>query len=203
MTIPQAVVFDLGKVLLDFDYGIAVRNLSPFIPGGPAAARRALQETDLLAQYERGQISTSVFFGEVRKITRLSCDFATFEEHFCDIFTEIPAMIALHAAVRALGLPTYILSNTNDLQAQFIRRRFPFFSQFDGYVLSFEHGCMKPAPKLYDVVERLAQRRGAELIYMDDRPENVETARERGWQAIVHASPEVTQRTLRQAGLAV
>ena len=53
-------------------------------------------------------------------------------------------MIQLHAALRQQGIPTYIFSNTNELAVSHIRRTFPFFANFDGYILSYEHGAMKP-----------------------------------------------------------
>ena len=60
----------------------------------------------------------------------------------------------LHVAVRRKQIPLYIFSNTNELAITHIRRQFPFFGEFDGYILSYEHGAMKPDAKLYEVVER-------------------------------------------------
>src|SRR6185436_20117430 len=89
-----------------------------------------------------------------------------FGGYFADIFAPIPAMIELHAALRRQGLPTWIFSNTNPLAVDHIRRRFPFFREFDGYILSYEHGSMKPDAKLYEVVEHETKHRGAELLYI-------------------------------------
>jgi 2-haloacid dehalogenase len=70
-----------------------------------------------------------------------------------------------------------------------IRRRFPFYSEFVGYVLSHEICVMKPKPESYAAVERKTGHRGVELLYLDDRPENIEGAQLRGWQTILHADP--------------
>ena len=72
-------------------------------------------------------------------------------------------MVEIHARLRRRGIPTYIFSNTNELAVGHIRSSYPFFSEFDGYILSYEHGAMKPAAKLYEVVERQTGRRGAEI----------------------------------------
>ena len=48
---------------------------------------------------------------------------------------------------------------------------------------------MKPNPRIYEVVEEQSGRRGGELLYIDDRPENVEHGKQRGWQVIQHVSP--------------
>jgi HAD superfamily hydrolase (TIGR01509 family) len=98
-------------------------------------------------------------------------------------------------------VPLYIFSNTNDLAIGHIRRNFPFFAEFDDFVLSYEHGAMKPDAKLYEVVERLAGRRGGQLLYLDDRIENVEAGRARGWQVIHHRQPAESIAVIEKLGL--
>ena len=95
-------------------------------------------------------------------------------------------MVQLQAALRQRGLPAYVFSNTNELAVGHIRRSFPFYANFDGYILSYEHGAMKPDARLYEVVERQSGRRGAEILYLDDRPENIAAGAARGWQVILH-----------------
>src|SRR5262249_41583197 len=101
---------------------------------------------------------------------------------------------------RRQGFPAYIFSNTNDLAIGHIRGRFPFYRDFDGYVLSYEHGAMKPDAKLYEVVERETKRRGEEIVYIDDRPENVAAGAARGWRTILHETPGATRTALRSLG---
>jgi len=120
---------------------------------------------------------------------------------FADIFTPMQPMIELHAAIRQKGFPTWIFSNTNELAVQSIRKHFPFFAHFNGYILSYEHGAMKPDAKLYEVVERETGRSAGEILYLDDRPENIEAGKARGWQAVLHESPEKTKGALEKLGL--
>ena len=101
-------------------------------------------------------------------------------------------MIALHRELRRKGYPTFIFSNTNQLAVDHIRRTYPFFADFDGYVFSFEHRCMKPAAGLYAIVEKISGRSGPEILYLDDRLENIQAAAVRGWQTILHETPEKT-----------
>jgi HAD superfamily hydrolase (TIGR01509 family) len=60
---------------------------------------------------------------------------------------------------------------------------------------------MKPSEKLYQIVERMSGRRGAEILYIDDRPENVAAGAARGWQAVLHESAEGTREALQNLGL--
>ena len=110
-------------------------------------------------------------------------------------------MIGLHAKLRGRGVPTYIFSNTNDLAVEHIRRNFPFFKNFDGYIYSYEIGAMKPDAKIYRALEKLSGRRGAEIVYLDDRPENIAGGTARGWRAILHETPEKSRAAVEKLGL--
>jgi len=198
---PEAVIFDLGKVLVDFDYSIAARRIAGRGAAAPDAVQKFLDHSPLLYRYETGLISRQEFFEEVRRFSGFKGGIAEFAEFFADIFTEIPPMIALHGRLRDARVPVYIFSNTNDLAIGHIRRNFPFFAQFDDFVLSYEHGAMKPDAKLYEVVERITGRRDGQLLYLDDRIENVEAGRARGWQVIHHCEPAESIAVIEKLGL--
>jgi glucose-1-phosphatase len=197
----KSVVFDLGKVLLDFDYGIAGRKLAARATMAAADLGGFLVHVPLIIRYETGLLTSEEFYREVKAGTGYLGDMEEFSALFADIFTPIEPMLRLHADLRARGFPTYIFSNTNELAVRFIRRNFAFFQNFEGYVLSYEHQSMKPDRKLYEVVETQTQCRGAEILYVDDRPENIEAGAARGWQVILQEAPEKTRQQIEQLGL--
>jgi HAD superfamily hydrolase (TIGR01509 family) len=193
---PKIVVFDLGKVLVDFDYSIAARKVAACSARAVKHLRSFLESSPLLVQYETGRLTRREFFAEICRATGFRGTMEEFGEFFADIFTAIPPMIELHAGLRRRGIPTYIFSNTNDLAVEHIRRNFPFFSNFDGYIFSYEVKAMKPDAKIYEALEKLTGQRGAEILYLDDRPENVAGGAARGWRAILHETPEITRAAL-------
>jgi len=197
----KAVAFDLGKVLVEFDYGIAGRKIAARAKMAAAELGQFLVHVPLIIQYETGQLSSEQFFQEVRAASGFLGDMEEFASLFADIFTPIEPMVQLQSALRRHGLPTYIFSNTNELAIRFIRRNFPFFRNFDGYILSYEHGAMKPDAKLYEVVEERSRCRGAEILYLDDRPENIEAGAARGWQVILQESPEKSREAVQKMGI--
>jgi HAD superfamily hydrolase (TIGR01509 family) len=201
MNIPHAVVFDLGKVLLDFDYRIALRRILSHCKITLSELDVLINQSTLLLRYEAGLLTTQQFLAEVKEAAGFTADLAEFSELFGNIFSPIEPMIELHAELRVRGVPTYIFSNTNELAIRDIRGRFPFFQDFDGYVLSYEHGALKPDARIYEVVERVSGRRGAEILYLDDRPENVEGGATRGWRAILHEAPDKSRAAVRETGL--
>ena len=201
MIVPRAVVFDLGKVLVDFDYSIAARRITA---RGKMTIREIAQfinQSPLFVHYESGRVTTEQFYQEIRRVTGFLGNLAEFSECFADIFVAIEPMVQLQAALRQKGLAAYVFSNTNQLAAEHIRRNFPFYANFDGYILSYQHGAMKPDGRLYEVVERASGRHGAELLYLDDRPENVAAGAARGWQVVLHESPEKSRAAVEKLGL--
>lgn len=192
LPIPKAVVFDLGKVLLDFDYRIAARTLAPKSRFDAEEFKRVVDQSPLLHRYESAEIGTAEFFAEVGRLTGYHGTLPEFRAAFGDIFSEIPAMIALQRELRERGVPTFIFSNTNEIAVGHIRERFPFFAHFTGYVYSHEVGCMKPAPRIYQAIEAITGLTGADLLYLDDRAENIEAGAGRGWQTILHHDPAAT-----------
>jgi HAD superfamily hydrolase (TIGR01509 family) len=202
MKTPEAVVFDLGKVLVDFDYSIAAKKLAARCSNGhcdlPAIINSA---SPLLFRYETGAMTTEQFFTEVRRLSQFSGELDEFSKIFADIFSPIEPMIAAHEVLRQRGIPTYIFSNTNPLAVNHIREKFPFFRNFTKYVLSYEHGSMKPDQKIYEVVEQITGKSGSEIVYIDDRPENIETGSTRGWHSILHDNPAITLQKMTALGL--
>ena len=170
----KVVVFDLGKVLVDFDYSIAARKVAARSTKPLLESISFLSVSPLLVQYECGLLTRQEFFEQIRDAIGFQGSLAEFGGHFADIFTEIPAMIALHAELRRRGVPTYIFSNTNDLAIEHVEQNFPFFKNFDGYIYSCNVGVMKPDAKIYAAMEKLCGRSGADIIYLDDRLENVQ-----------------------------
>lgn len=197
----KAVAFDLGKVLVDFDYAIAGRKLAARAKMAPADLGQFLVHVPLIVRYETGLITSEQFYQEVRAAIGFLGDMEEFASLFADIFTPIEPMVELQSDLQRHGLPTYIFSNTNELAIRFIHRNFPFFRNFHGYILSYEHGSMKPEPKLYEVVETRSGCRGAEILYLDDRPENIAAGAARGWQVILQETPKKTREAVQKLGI--
>jgi FMN phosphatase YigB (HAD superfamily) len=196
MNSSKVIVFDLGKVLVDFDYSIAARKVAARSTKSLQDLASFLSASPLLVQYESGVVNRREFFEQIRDAVGFQGGMEEFGGYFANIFTEIPPMIALHAELRGRGFKTYIFSNTNDLAIEHVGRNFPFFKNFDGYIYSCEVGVMKPGAKIYEAMEKLCGRSGADIIYLDDRLENVQAGLARGWRAFVHETPEMTRDNL-------
>jgi len=191
-----AIIFDLGKVLVDFDYSVAARKVAARSTKQLPDLQHFLGSSSILVRYESGLLTRHQFFEEMRQATGFTGSLEEFSADFADIFVPIVPMIELHEELRARGFLTYIFSNTNDLAIEHVRHNFPFFQHFDGYIFSYEVGAMKPQPEIYAAMEQMSGKSGADLVYIDDRLENIEAGRARGWRAILHETPEKTRAAL-------
>jgi FMN phosphatase YigB (HAD superfamily) len=192
------VAFDLGKVLVDFDYSIAARKIAAQSKISLAEIKVLIAQSRFIIDYEMGRLTRREFYERVREAAGFGGTLGEFGDFFADIFTEIPPMIELQSGLHRRGIPTYIFSNTNDLAIEHVRRNFPFFRDFDGYIFSCEVGAMKPEAKIYEALEKLTGRRGADIVYLDDRPENVAGGAARGWRTILHETPEKSREAVEQ-----
>mgnify|MGYP001240875514 CR=1 FL=1 len=197
----KVAAFDIGKVLLDFDYGIFVRRMAPRTRMDVPALDAFLNQSPLLAQYESGQLTSPEFFAVVQKETGFDGTEPEFAAHFEDIFTPIDEVISLHATLAASGLPTYTLSNTNEMAVRHISRAYDFWPRFTGHILSNEVGTLKPNQKIYEIFEQTTGCHSAEIIYIDDLSENIAAAAARGWHAIEYRNGKDTAEAFEYFGV--
>src|SRR5687767_11613725 len=92
-TSPKVVVFDLGKVLVDFDYGRAIRAIASRGTVPVTEVQRLLAQTPLLIDYETGRVTTEQFCRNACRLTGYSGTAEEFHQVFGDIFSPLEEMI--------------------------------------------------------------------------------------------------------------
>ena len=184
MQTPEVVVFDLGKVLLDFDYDIAIRRFAERSDVGIDKVRELINSS-VQHDYESGKITTDEFFSYVRNGAGFQGGRSEFVDFFSDIFSPMEMMLNFFKRVKKAGLPICVFSNTNEIAIQYISKQYSFYDDFDFYVLSFQEKGMKPDEPIYRVVEKKTMKSGEAILYIDDRLENIETGNRLGWQTVL------------------
>src|SRR5271170_3063536 len=97
MVVPQTVVFDLGKVLLEFDYSRAARGLAANASMSADEIKRLINQSPLLFRYETGLMSKEEFYEAVSSAIGFKGNLAGFSGIFGNIFEPMPEMIELQA----------------------------------------------------------------------------------------------------------
>jgi HAD superfamily hydrolase (TIGR01549 family) len=177
----DAVIFDIGNVLLTFDYLIAARRLMEKNNLAEIPDRALIVERN--HAYECGQLSRAGFLEFVRGQFKDE----GLEEHFVEIWQDIfepnAPMVELVERL-APSKPLYLLSNVGCIHQEFIFRRYPFFSLFRDGVYSYRAGCLKPDRRIFEIAAKQFDVEPGRTLFIDDMPENVEGARSAGFEAI-------------------
>jgi len=186
----KTLIFDLGGVIVPLDFPRAFQEISSFTPHPAEEIQRRIAATDLYVRAESGRISPADFMREMSRQLDLSADEATFRRIWCSVFPprtliEDQWLEQLHHRYRIL-----MLSNTNVIHFEMIRESYPILRHFDGFVLSYEVGHIKPAPEIYREAIRRAGCRPEECFFTDDTAANVEGALREGLDAVLFVSCE-------------
>ena len=189
----SAVCFDLGKVLLHFDWQLMLDRVAEKSPLPPGEISRLLKEDRQVLAYEVGGITSARFFSHLKKLLRYKGAPKELRACFSDIFTPLPDHIAL-AALLAPHYPLAIISNTNEAHIVHAEATYSFFSLFPVRIYSHQVKAMKPDRAIYQAA--LAALGGIdplEILFIDDIEDNILGAVKLGWQTI-HLRPGVDLR---------
>jgi epoxide hydrolase-like predicted phosphatase len=185
------VYFDLGNILVSFDPDVACQNIATLFGVSAEKAKAAVYDSGLEERYEHGELSEAGLLAEVRRelggdaSSGEDVDLQAFLDALGDMFTPIASMQRTVKRVREAGYHTGVLSNTCFAHWDWVsRQNWPVMEgPFEAFVLSYEVGAMKPDAKIYEAAEKAAGVAANEILFVDDRQENVEAATKRGWHA--------------------
>ncbi len=174
----KAILFDLGNVLVDVDYNIAVKRIAHFCGRSPKEVSELLFSSDITRLFEEGKILPEEFFSEVRNMLNLSLSYA----RFVPIWNEIFFLSAKNRSVYSLAnnlrnnYKVAILSNINILHYTYLKQYFPVFSIFHNVFASCEMGLVKPDLQIYSKTLDTLGVAPEEAFYTDDREDLIKYA---------------------------
>lgn len=200
MSTAKAAVFDLGNVLLNWDpegyYDARI---------GEDRRRAFFAEVPIDAMNARSDLGEDLE-DLVQELASSHPDWDTEIRIWWTDWIKICAP-AIEGSVRILerlkhlGVPVFSLTNFGDRTFDMARAAYPFLNQFDQHFVSARLRVMKPDPGIYDALEQATGFSGSDLIFADDRADNIAAARARGWQAHHFQTPEGWESALVTAGL--
>ena len=196
----KAMLFDLGRVLVHFDFRIGYEALEKDCGITAAGIPARLAPTGLVDRFESGRIEPRPFFDEFRRILDLDLEYDRFCEIWSSIFShEILPHDMLEGLRRRYRM--VLLSNTNALHFGMIRKWYgPLLSHFDELILSYEVGALKPCPEIFDRAIQAAKCAPEECFYTDDIAAYVEAAKAKGIDAVLFESKKQLENDMRARG---
>jgi len=180
-TVIRAFLFDIGNVLVRFDFSRALCAVAAHSDRTEDAG--AVQRFDAVKlEYEDGRMPRADFLRQTFDLLGYRGTEAQFTAAWQGIFTENEPMTTL---VRQLHgkFPLFLLSNTNDMHVEGLFRDFPVFAHFTGATYSHEARASKPHPPIYEIACRSHGLDPAGTFFIDDLAPNIATARTLGFQA--------------------
>ncbi|ARC87303.1 HAD-IA family hydrolase [Rhodovulum sp. MB263] len=177
----DAVVFDIGRVLIDwqpeafYDHRI-----------GPDRRRALFAEVDLYGMNEgvdRGDDLGEAVAALAARHPAWEAEIRMWQDDWLEMASPaFPDAVAVLKAVKAGGLPVFALTNFGDATYDIARAAYPFFDLFDRAYVSARLRAMKPAPRIYEILETDSGVAPGRLIFTDDKAENIAAAAARGWK---------------------
>ena len=176
----NAYLFDIGNVILGFDFSIAVEKLRAF---GITHDEPIASISETKNRYEAGEFDDEEFV----ELAMGELGFNGSEDEFIKIWQEIfhenTPMVETIRELAKGDRPLYLLSNTNGLHMQHILRDYPIFKAFSGGIYSHEAKSMKPHAPMYEQAIERFRLVPEETLYIDDLPANIEAGEKLGFKS--------------------
>lgn len=201
----KAVVFDLGKVLVDFDHSIAAKKIALFCDKSPKEIFDFFFASELAILFEEGKIAPLEFFHRIKEAINLNLNYEEFVPVWNEIFFLTEDNRAVYNLAKNLGdsYKVALLSNINILHFNYLKNNFPIFDPFDNILLSFELKSIKPSPLIYKKALEILCLSAEEVFYADDRPELVQGSRLLGIRGFVFQRAEQLKKDLAVSGVRI
>jgi glucose-1-phosphatase len=198
----DALLFDLGRVVLDIDFSKAVVCWAGHAGCTTDDILGRFVRTEAYWNHETGKISDAAYFESLRSSLGIALSDAQFLEGWNAIFSgEMPGIGPLLARA-AKRLPLYVLSNTNNAHVEYFSvLHADTLSHFREVFLSSSIGFRKPDAEAYDHVVKAIGLPAGRIVFFDDLAENVESARACGLKAVHVTSSGDVEGALAALGL--
>ena len=198
----DALLFDLGRVVLDIDFSRAFACWGRHAGCEPSQLVGRLSRGELNHRHERGEISDTEYFAGQCAAMGIALSDAQFLEGWNAIFAgEMPG-IAPMLERAAKRLPLYAFSNTNNAHVEYFPAVYAgVLGHFREMFLSSSIGLRKPDAEAYDHVVRAIGVPAKRIVFFDDLAENIEGARKRGLTAVHVRSPDDVAEALAALGI--
>src|SRR5262249_17892674 len=193
VTTADALLFDLGRVVIDIDFARAFTCWAGHARCDPRLLHEQFRRDVSYRRHEVGEIDTRKYFAGLKAACAIDISYEQFLEGWNAIFiAETPGM-AEPPARAARRLPLYAFTNTNpDHELVWSQRYVEILANFKEIFVSSTIRLRKPDAEAFDHVVKAIGMPAPRIVFFDDVIENVEGARARGLHAVhVRSSADV------------
>jgi len=180
----SVIVFDLGNVLLPFDYSIAINKLNNIEPRlGNVFTNFYQNNYQFHRAFEKGETEEKEFINKILEALNYKISAEQFCEIYSSVFKENKEVTALLPSLKE-NYKLVLLSNTNSIHKKYGWENYSFLNYFDELILSYKVNSVKPEEEIYKCVENFTNEHPQKHLFIDDIFEYAEAAKNLGWDAI-------------------
>lgn len=198
----EAVVFDLGMVLVEIDFARSFAWWGGQAGVDPARLAERFVTDDDYDRHERGEIDGPTYFAQVGKRLGIELPLQTWEAGWQALLLE--PVLGIEALVDAVDprLKKAVFSNTNATHARVFGPRYgALLARFDRVFLSQEIGMRKPEARAFEHVAAELGTRPSRILFLDDNVANIAGAAAVGYRTVQVGSIDDSRRGLEAAGV--
>lgn len=202
----KTLILDFGNVIAFFDHRRACQQLASLSMNQVTedAVCQAVFGTTLESDFDCGKLSSSDFVQRLRRLFDLGPSDEAIVRAWCDIFWPNEQLLPLLPRFKRSVAKLLLASNTNELHYQWVTKQFANpLSCFDAFVLSHKVGYRKPALPFFNACIEASAVNPNQCVYVDDRPDFVEVARNVGMAGIVYAPDVALLESLESEGVEI
>ena len=197
----SVVVFDLGNVLIPFNYNLVIERFNSAGDGlGNKFAEYFKSNYDVHRKFERGDMTEEEFLSRVLTVLENKIPKEKFLNYYSKIFS-VNEKVASLLPVLKENYMLVLLSNTNSIHHEYGWKDYDFLKYFDKLVLSYEANAVKPEEKIYRAAEAFTRKPSGEHLFIDDIADYVEGAKKAGWDSVQFTSYEKLVSDLKGRGI--
>jgi len=187
----QAIIFDMGGVLMDWNPRYLYRKL---FDGDSHSMERFLTEIGF-AEWNLQQDKGRPFAVAVAELCARFPAYADLIKAYDERWEEsiagpIQSTVDILHSLSHAGHRLYGLSNWSVEKFELVRGKYEFLSWFEMIMVSGEVGLVKPDPGIYVLLLERIRRTAEECLFIDDSVANIAAASQMGFKTIQYQSPE-------------
>ena len=184
----EIIVFDLGGVIVNVNFKSPLGMLFDN-SGTPGSALKGMPDISILSrQYDTGKISAVDFHERIKGHLEIELPF----DEFITASNEAieTGDDGIESIVKSLSkqFKLGILSNTNPVHYEYIKESYSIIGLFEHILLSYEMEAMKPDVEAYEKLMHATSMSASQHLFIDDRIENIDAAKELGMDGIHYRS---------------
>jgi len=154
-------------------------------------------------QFKKGELTENQFWDLTRQEFNLSLSNQQIFELILSSYQVNQNVVDTVKKVRELGIKTCICTNNFPTRINALNHKFNFLSDFDVQVFSYQIGAIKPDPKIFQALIGKSGCQPSEIIFADDKQENVDSAKSLGINAFLYTSFDAFISELRKLGVQI